>query len=103
MVADLLELAQHREHRAPAAEPILVLLDPRQPAVDRGPVEACLLDGEMTLDPPGDEAWKVERDLVVVLRPPEDEGLYHRPQPREPELVVTRLDRSREHAVEAIV
>ena len=44
VVADLLQLAEHREHGAAPAEAVLVRLDPRQPAVDRRAVEARLLD-----------------------------------------------------------
>ena len=46
VVADLLQLAQHREHGAAAAEAAFVLLDPRHPAVDGRPVEARLLERE---------------------------------------------------------
>src|SRR3954451_17170358 len=46
VIADLLQLAQHRKHCAPPAEAASVLLDPRHPAIDGRPVEADLLQRE---------------------------------------------------------
>ena len=88
VVAHLLQLAQHREHRAAAAEAALVLLDPRHPAVDRRLVEARLLEREPAVLLRDRDLRQLELDLGAVLRPPQDERLHHRAQslerPRSP-------------------
>ena len=73
MVAQLLELPEHRQHRPAPVEPALVLLDPRHPAVDRRPVEAGLLDGEPARDLGDRDRRQVELDLGRVLRAAEHE------------------------------
>ena len=102
VVAHLLQLAQHREHGAAAAEAALVLLDPWHPAVDRRPVQARLLERELAVLLRDRDLRQLELDLGAVLRPPQDERLHHRPQALERASVSAPLDRPRERALEPL-
>ena len=102
MVADLLELAEHREHGAAAAEAVAVRLDPRHPAVDGRLVEARLLDREPAVLLLDRDRRQLELDLRRVLLAPEDERLHDRAQPLERPLVAAQLDRPRERPLEPL-
>ena len=102
VVAHLLQLAQHREHGAAAAEAALVLLDPRHPAVDRGAVEARLLEREPAVLLGDGDLRQLELHLGAVLGPAQDERLHHRAQPLERPRVAVRLDRAREGPLEPL-
>ncbi len=102
MVADLLELAEHRQHGAAASEALSVRLDPRQPAVDGRLVEARLLDREPAVRLLDRDRGQLELDLRRVLFAPEDERLHDRAQPLQRPLVAAQLDRSRERPLERL-
>ena len=102
MVADLLQLAQHREHGAAPTEAALVLLDPRHPAVDGRAIEARLLEREPAVLLRDGDLGKLELDLGAVLGAAQDERLHHRPQPLERAAVAVGLDRPRERPLEPL-
>ena len=102
MVADLLQLPEHREDGSPAVEPALVLLDPRHPAVDRRAVEARLLDGEAARDLRDRDRRQVELDLGRVLRASEHERPHERAEPLERVGVPSELDRAGERPLERL-
>jgi len=102
VVAHPLQLAQHREHRAALAEAVLLLLDPRHPAVDRRLVEARLLDRQLAVVLADRDRRQLELDLRVVLRAPQHERPHDPAQALERRLVAVRLDRPRERAVERL-
>ena len=102
VVADLLQLPEHREDGSPPVEPALVLLDPRHPAVDRRAVEARLLDGEPARDLRDRDRRQVELDLGCVLRAPEHERPHERAEPLERVGVASELDRAGERPLEGL-
>ena len=102
VVADLLQLAEHRQHGAAPAEAVVVRLDAREPAVDRRAIQARLLDGEPAVVLGDRDRRQLELDLGRVLRPPEDERLDDRAQPLQRLGVPERLDRLGERALEPV-
>ena len=102
VVAELLQLAEHREHGAAAVEPALVLLDLRQPAVDDRLVEARLLDRQVAADLGDRDRRELQVDLGRVLRPAEDERPDERAQALEGMGVAPHLDRAREAPLERL-
>ena len=102
VVAHLLQVAEHREHGAAAAETVAVRLDPRQPVVDRRAVEARLLDGQPAVVLVDRDRRQLQLDLGRVLRAAEDERLHDRAQPLQRAVVAVRLDRPRERPLEPL-
>ena len=103
MVADLLQLAEHREHGAAPIEPPLVLLDPRHPAIDGRPVQAGLLDREQARHLRDRDRREVELHLGRVLRSPEHERADERAEALERVRVAAVLDRAGERPLERLV
>ena len=102
MVADLLELTEHREHGSAAVERPLVLLDARHPAVDGRGVEARLLDREVARHLRDRDRRQLEIHLRRILRASQHERPDERPESLQRRCVAPRLDRAGERPFERL-
>ena len=99
VVAHLLQVAEHREHRTSSTEAVLVRLDAREPSIDRCLIQARLQLAVVLLDA---DRRQVELHFRLVLRTAQDERAHDCAQPLERCLVLLDLDRLREDPVEPL-